>query len=382
MTVSWGIVMTLTGIVQNFQGLVVARLFLGITEAGFYPGAILICSSWYAPNEVGTRIALFYTASALAGAFSGLLAFAITNMDGLGGLEGWRWIFIVEGIITVVLGALVPFILIDKPEYSKWLEDDERRYLMLRKQFRDGGANISAKGAKFSWPVLRSVLLDYKLYMSAAIYWCSTGPNFGMKFTMPRIIANMGYKSSDAQLLTIPPYVIGAISAYVACRCSDIFKWRLPFIAGAQTIVIVSFAILFAFADEPHRVAENYFAICLSCVGFYPINPNIAAWTSNNLAGPAKRAAGIGFMLMIANTAGVIGSFMYKEEESPTYPTGYGTSLGLMSFGLLTAVSLELILWTINKRDAKFSEDEIRSNYTEQELADMGDKSPLMKYTL
>lgn len=383
MTVAWGIVMTLTGVVKNFEGLVACRFFLGLTESGFYPGAILIVSSWYAANEVGTRIALFYTASALAGAFSGLLAFGIVKMDGIGGYAGWRWIFIIEGIVTVILGCLVPFILIDKPELSNWLDDDEKRFLLLRKQFRDGGNNISSKGKKFSWPVLRSVLTDYKLYLSAIIYWCSTGPNFGLKFTMPRIIKNMGYSSANAQLLTVPPYTVGAISAYVACKYSDRFKWRLPFIVVSQIFVIVGFAILFGFAgDLKQRVGESYFAIFLACIGFYPINPNLAAWTSNNLAGPAKRATGIGFMLMMANTAGIVGSFMYIEKESPTYPTGYGASIGIMGAGLVTALILEFCLWTTNKRDAKFTEAEIRAKYTDQQLADMGDASPLLKYTL
>jgi len=91
LSISWSLVMTLTGVVQNWGGLVACRFFLGVTEAGFFPGAILIVSSWYLTNEVGQRIALFYSASALTGAFSGLLAFAIAKMDGLGGYEGWRW---------------------------------------------------------------------------------------------------------------------------------------------------------------------------------------------------------------------------------------------------------------------------------------------------
>ncbi|KAK7214671.1 hypothetical protein V2G26_002674 [Clonostachys chloroleuca] len=87
---TWGVVITLTGIVQNFAGLVVCRLLLGVFEAGFFPGAVYLISRWYLPHESQVRIALFYTASALAGAFSGLLAFGISKLNGLGKLEGWR----------------------------------------------------------------------------------------------------------------------------------------------------------------------------------------------------------------------------------------------------------------------------------------------------
>ncbi|KAL6416226.1 major facilitator superfamily transporter [Ilyonectria robusta] len=120
----WGVVMTLTGIVKNFGGLLACRLLLGMFESGFFPGAVFTISRWYLPNEVQVRIALFYSASALAGAFSGLLAFAIAKLDGVAGVESWRWIFILEGIASVVAGGLTFFLLIDTPELSMWLTPD------------------------------------------------------------------------------------------------------------------------------------------------------------------------------------------------------------------------------------------------------------------
>lgn len=115
-TISWGVCMTFHGVVQNFAGLLSARLVLGVTEAGFYPGALLICARWYPRFRLQKRVALFYTSSAFAGALSGLLAFvsaicdgpatsclnlsqALAKMDGLGGYEGWRWIFLIECVL-------------------------------------------------------------------------------------------------------------------------------------------------------------------------------------------------------------------------------------------------------------------------------------------
>ncbi|CAH0028389.1 unnamed protein product [Clonostachys rhizophaga] len=383
LAVSWSVVLTLTGIVQSYGGLMAARFFLGVTEAGFFPGALYIISTWYDRNEMGTRYSIFYMAAALAGAFSGLLAYLIVKMDGVAGIAGWRWIFIIEGLASIAVGLSTPFLLLDTPENSKILTNDERRYLILRKIIQDGGREIQSKGTKTSWPVLRSVVLDWKLYLAAIIYWTNTGTNYGVKFTMPQIIKNMGYSSANAQLLTVPPYILGCISSYIASRFSDRTTWRMPFIVVSQLVVLTGFAMLFGFAPNlNNRIAESYTAIFICCVGFYPITPNVAAWMSNNLAGPAKRASGIGFMLTMANTAGIIGSFMYKDEEKPRYPTGYGTSLGLTVAGMLAALLLEFGLWRCNKRDGKMSEEEVRAIYTEQELADMGDNSPLFKYTL
>lgn len=96
----WEIIMIMHGVVSNFDGLLVVRLLLGVFKAGFYPGAIYLYTFWYMPKELATRIAYFYCTGALSGAFSGLLAAAIAQMDGIGGYAGWRWIFLLEGIAT------------------------------------------------------------------------------------------------------------------------------------------------------------------------------------------------------------------------------------------------------------------------------------------
>src|SRR4051794_9806651 len=114
----WGLVMTCTGFIHNFGALCAIRFLLGLFEAGFFPGAILLISKWYMPDETQTRIALLYTSAATGGAFSGLLAFGLAKMNGLGGYAGWRWIFIMEGLATVVMGIACFFVLVDSPALS------------------------------------------------------------------------------------------------------------------------------------------------------------------------------------------------------------------------------------------------------------------------
>jgi len=98
--VAWGVVMTLMGVVSDFKGLLTARIFLGVTEAGLFPGVAYYLTNWYKREEIQLRQALFFSAASIAGAFSGLLAFAIGKMDGVGGKNGWAWIFILEGMFT------------------------------------------------------------------------------------------------------------------------------------------------------------------------------------------------------------------------------------------------------------------------------------------
>ncbi|KAJ0377625.1 hypothetical protein COL26b_004096 [Colletotrichum chrysophilum] len=200
---------------------------------------------------------------------------------------------------------------------------------------------------------------------------------------MPQIIKNMGYTSSNAQLLTIPPYIVGAISAYVSSSLSDRFKWRMPFIVFAQVLVLISFAILFSKAENiQENIPACYFAIFLASIGFYPINPGGNAWTVNNLAGPTKRAQGIAYVICLGSIGGIVGSFIYREDESPKYPTGFGSSFAFAGLGVVACFVLEFLFWNINRKRDKFTEEEVRAKYSDDELQMMGDRSPLFRYTL
>lgn len=354
-------------------------------RAGFFPAAIYLISQWYLPGETQVRIAIFYTASALSGAFSGLLAFAIAKLDGVAGVAGWRWIFILEGIASVLTGVATFFFLVDTPELSSgWLTPNEIKYLRFRQEALKGNSRRAKEAEKSrKWEILKSTLCDWQIYLQALVYWSNTAPNYGMKFSMPQIIKDMGFSRSKAQLMTIPPYFIGAISAYVSSYFSDRFRWRMPFIVAGQAILVISFIILFVLSDKAEsNIGTCYFAVLLACVGFYPINPGGNAWTAENLAGPTKKAQGLAFLAALGNIGGIIGSNIYIDSEAPRYPTGYGASFGFAGLGILCCLVLEYCYWRINKKRAAMSEDEIRGKYTDDELNQLGDRSLLFKYSL
>ncbi|KAF7164714.1 hypothetical protein CNMCM6106_001126 [Aspergillus hiratsukae] len=379
----WGIIMTLTGLVQNFAGLMVTRVLLGVFEAGFFPGAVYLCTMWYMPKDLSTRIAVFYCASALSGAFSGLLAAGIAQMDGVGGQEGWRWIFLLEGIVTVVLGVMCFFLLIDSPRRSgKWLDPEEIRYLELQQFIKEGG-HFKDERKRPSWSVIKAVVLNWRMYMLAYILLCQSACSYGIKFTMPTITKAMGFTNTNAQLMTVPPYVAGALSAICFNKLSDRFYWRMPFVAIPLTLVTVGYSIVISFHGQlKENIGPAFFAVILTCMGLYPVHPATTSWTANNLASSSSRAIGLAFNICIGNIGGIIGSYMYIESESPKYYTGFGLSLALGGSGLLVALVLELSYIHANRKKAKVSEAEIRELYTDDQLLAMGNKSPLFKYTL
>ncbi|CAP96482.1 hypothetical protein E8E15_008346 [Penicillium rubens] len=378
---TWGIVMTCTGLVQNFAGLMATRVLLGIFEAGFFPGAIYLCSYWYMPRALALRISYFYCASALSGAFSGLLAAAIAEMDGIAGLEGWRWIFILEGIASVVLGVACFFLLIDTPALSKrWLSPDEIRYLELSMFIKQGGTSTGESG--FKWRDLKIVLLNWRIYVLSYFLFCQSALSYGTKFTLPTITKSMGFSSTNAQLTSAPPYIAGAISAILFARLSDRFYWRMPFVCIPMIIVVVAYSIIMSLNGELEaRKGVAYFAVVLSVIGIYPIQPGAASWNANNIAPASRRAMGIALVNCVGNIGGILGSFMYIEKESPKYTTGFGLSLALGGVGFFVALFLEWTYKVGNARKERIADD-ARVNYTEDELFDMGDKSPLFKYVL
>lgn len=360
------------------------RLLMGVFEAGLLPGAIAFLTKWYTKYELATRISIFYTGSALAGAFSGLLAYAIAKMDGVGGYEGWRWIFILEGIATVIVGLLVPIILTNTPESRpKWLTSEDADYLIRRMIVQNGGDKAAAAGKHMSKSLLWTVISDWQYYPLVFVQWSNSVPTYGLKFTLPQIIKNMGYTSSNAQLLSVPPYIAGAISAVCFNVLSDRFRRRAYFLIVPQSLLVIAYAILTPLAPKiGSNIGACFFAIILANIGCYPINPGASSWCSNNTAGAAKRTLGIAYMISLSNVGGIFASFIFIESEKPGYPTGFGTSLAFAAAGILAVIFLDLNYSRINKKRDKMSMEEISEKYTQEELSLLGDRSPMFRYTL
>lgn len=200
---------------------------------------------------------------------------------------------------------------------------------------------------------------------------------------MPSITKSMGYTSSQAQLLTIPPYVAGALSAYCFSKLSDKFMWRMPFVMIPMSIIVVGFAIIMPLAPKiTSHIAPCYIGVVLICVGQYPTNPAGSAWISGNLAGPSKKAMGLALNIALGNIGGVVGSYIFLDAEKPGYTTGFGTGLAFAAAALVSTLFLEYSYWRLNKQRAAMDEFEIREKYTDEQLARMGDKSPLFRHQL
>lgn len=193
----------------------------------------------------------------------------------------------------------------------------------------------------------------------------------------------MGYSNTNAQFMTVPPYVVGAISAVCFSLLSDRFHWRMPFVVTPLALVTVGYSIILSLDG---KLGENsglaLFSMIFVCLGLYPTHPAVSSWSSSNLPSASQRSIGLAFNICVGNIGGIIGSFMYIDEEGPAYHTGFGLSVALAGTSLIVAAVLDLHFYLQNKKRARVSEDEIKRQHTGAELMAMGEKSPLFIYTL
>jgi len=230
------------GLISSYSGLLAARWFLGVTEAGFFPAATFLLTLWYRRYEVQRRMAVFYIAASLSGAFSGLLAYAIEKLNGRAGLSGWQWIFLIEGLIPVALSLIIWKILPDNPETASFLSPRERVWLVNRLALDTGSGHGQVTNQdKIKWFHIKNAFKDWKIYAGIVVFWGNTVGVYGFTATVPTVIKELGYSSANAQLLTIPVYVFAAIVTLAFAWMSDHYKTRSPFIMAGFSIAALAF---------------------------------------------------------------------------------------------------------------------------------------------
>ncbi|KAI9686682.1 MAG: hypothetical protein M1820_010586, partial [Bogoriella megaspora] len=358
--VAWGIVMTLMGIVQNYGGLLAARIFLGVAEAGLFPGVAYYLTMWYPRYDVQVRQAVFFSAASIAGAFSGLLAYGISFMDGVGGLAGWRWIFILEGILTVVVAVVSFFFVYDFPETAKFLSNEERAFVVFRLKYdgQDADTENSQKVAQsdeFGWKYVKMAFLDWQIWVNIVVYWGYVCPLYGVSLFLPTIIKELGYQNTTAQLLTVPIYVTAAIITVIVAWAADRKRVRSPFIVTALFFQLAGFIICISTG----KAGVTYAGIFIATCAIYPSQPSNVTWLANNLAGSYKRAVGMGIQISVGNLAGAAASNFYRSEDAPRYILGHGLEIGFTCAGIIAAVVLIFNYRRINaKRERQLANNE------------------------
>jgi len=366
--------MTFMGFVENWSGLMAARWFLGLAEAGLFPGVNYYLSCWYRRSEFGIRAAIFFSAAAVSGSFGGLLAAAIENMNGLGGRPGWAWIFILEGIVTVLFGAASVWFVHDFPDRATFLSEVDRARVIRRlKMDQQSSAEHEEFKLKYVWAAVK----DYKMWLGMIIYMGCDMPLYAFSLFLPTIVSELGYATTKAQLLSVPPYAAAAILTVSIGFIADRTRQRGLCNICVSFLGIAGFAMLLG----SDRAGVKYAGTFLGALGIYPCIANTITWISNNIEGVYKRGVVLGFVIGWGNLNGIVSSNIYFKK--PRYVAGHATVMAYMIVCLLGgSIVLEVLLRRENKARREGKRDYLVEGLSESEREALGDRRPDFMYTL
>jgi len=331
--VLWGLTSAATAFVSAPWQFYAIRLMLGIFEAGFFPGIILYLTYWYPSQRRGRVTGLFLFGMPITGVLGGPLSGTImSGMEGLGGMHGWQWLFIVEGLPTVLMGFLLYRMLPNKPAEASWLDDAEKE--SVRAAMSADHKDDAAHGGHGK---LLAALADPMTYVLAFIYFCCACAVYTMTFWLPTMIKGIGIASlSTIGWFTAVPYFFGALGVLVISRSSDRFGERRWHVGGTLAIGVIALAST-SFAGW--GVGMVMTLLCIA--SFFIFGGGSLFWSiPPTYLGRNAAAAGIA----VISSLGILGGFV-----SPTLIGWIKSATGSIQLGLfaLTAVVLAGCLTTL-----------------------------------
>lgn len=406
----------------------------------------LYLSTLYPRYMVQVRIAYFYAGASLSGAFGGLLASGLIHMNGLGvqsrylaplkpitakGVAGWRWIFIVEGLITILVACFAWWCMPASVKKSTFLKEDERE-LMLAVLGRDQQNNraraagvapvLTANGdsiekqshlrpvtaptavgavsdthdtavrqamvfeeEQFEWREVRRGLMEPQAWFTGIAYLLICNCLYSFSLFLPTILRGIypAITTTRLQLLTVPPYIPATVLVIIIAYLADKTRMRGPFILALLPLSMVGYIMLLI----THDAKVKYGATFLIALGIYPTAPCILSLPINNTSGLYKRGTVNALQLMIANLAGFVATFIYQAKWAPRYIQGHSVVLASL-IGAWLFIALN-VWWCWSENKAR-EEGRRECNWAVyQKLVDegktrapIGDRSPQFRYTL
>ncbi|KAH8772270.1 putative MFS transporter [Hyaloscypha sp. PMI_1271] len=360
LTVMWGIVTMCLGFIKNYAGFMAARAILGITEGGLLPGIVLYLSGMYTRGEMALRLGLFYTAASLSGAFGGLLARGLTSIGKRGHQATWSWIFIIEGLITVVVGIFAYFMLPNSVSTASFLKKEERVFAATRLRL-DMPSRLAEDGSErshesFKWSEVARGIFNISTWLSASAYFGILAGLYSFGLFLPTIIVELGYTANEAQLWSVIPYAVASVVTVIVSIISDRLKLRGVIMLFVLIPAIIGYAVIANISVAHPKV--KYGMTFLMATGMYASVPCVLVWNSNNSAGHYKRATTTALQLAIANSGGFVATFIYPNAEKPQFHRGHTVVLGLLVGAWFLVALNVLYCHKVNKDKAKGKYDQ------------------------
>jgi sugar phosphate permease len=332
--VTWGIVAACFTFVQGPKSFYLLRFLLGIAEAGFFPGVILFLTYWIPARHLSRARGYFYMGIALAGILGNPLSGGLLELNGIAGLRGIQWMFLIEGLLAVAVGVWSFFYLTDKPSHATWLPDDERQALV-----ETIAAEDTAKADGHGPQKVVAALANWRVWYFALIYFCIQIAVYGVTFFLPsQVVAITGQKLGfQASLVTAIPWVFALASVAFFPGLAD--RTRRHRTIGCALLLTTAFGIIISGALSGTPVLAIA-GLSLAAIGFVAMQPIFWTLPTEYMTGYAA-AAGIGLINALGNLGGFLAPNMrdYFKENVGGNAGLYSLAVGAVAGAILFAIT-------------------------------------------
>ncbi|KAL2696688.1 hypothetical protein AAEP93_001983 [Penicillium crustosum] len=365
----WAIVLACHAATTNFAGLMVARFFLGCTEASLSPGFTLITSLWYRTSEQPLRHGIWFCGNALSMIFGNLIAVGILQIEN--GLKAWQWLFLIFGIVTFLLGIVMLFRLPDSPTSASFLTEEEKLIATERiKANQTGFKNSTIDNSQ-----IVEAFTDVKTWLLSILILAGNIPNGGFTTFSGLVLQGFGFSAFNTLLLGIP----GGVILFAVVLVSGIISSKVPnsrclVMVGCYVISIIGSALVYA----TDTLGSQYAGLLL--MGFYSATMPISmAMISSNVGGFTKKATVSAIYFIMYCTGNIIGPQLFFEREAPKYQSGFLAIIICLIVCVLDGFALLFYLrWTNIRRDKQrmetVSEDHEKHDVAQTQLVDTTDR--------
>ncbi|KAI9694708.1 MAG: hypothetical protein M1822_000324 [Bathelium mastoideum] len=326
-TFAFGLITMCTAFINTWKEMIALRVLLGIAMSGIYPGLTYLISTWYTRSEQQLRFAYLQSGEVFVLATGGILNYGLNHLDGKAGLAGWRWMFLVQGLISCVLGLITYWWIVDFPENADrsfmFLNKDETNFAVRRIQ-KDRG---DVEADKFSLGKVLVHVQDVKIYGFCCMFFLMNIVSTCLSYFLPIILqGGMGFSENKSILLSAPPYYWAIIPVILSSLVGDRWKLRGPVIVFNSICLIVGFC-MFGFASQ---VTVRYIGTYLATGAYVSNWAALNAYQANNIVGQWKRAFTAAVVTACNGAGGIAGSFIVRQNEAPRYETAVWVSIGLV----------------------------------------------------
>ncbi|OCT47129.1 MFS transporter [Cladophialophora carrionii] len=369
----WGGLAGACAAAQNFAGMLVLRLLLGIFESSYSPGLAYFFSFFYYRREMGRRLGWYVSIAPLGASFAGAFAYFVTKHHHA--IAGWRALFLVEGLPAVAVGLFGYWWLPSNPQDCQFLNEKEKKIARARLVRMVGNVERSRK---VNFKNFFRSLLDLKNWLPTLMYFSCNIGYASLPIYSSTILQGMGFTAIHAQGLSAPPYLFACLVVLAIGHLSDHFQRRGIFLAMCSGTGAIGYIIL----CTVEKVAVKYFALFLVAGGLYPCIGLVLSWVANNNGSDSKRGAGFILMNFVGQCGPLVGTHIFPKSEAPHYKKGFYISFAFCCFAATLAVCQIFWLKHLNKQlDQKYGP--VRENRdNEDEIGEETDDSENFRYIL